>query len=52
MQNNYFVEPLLMAACNNIVEGKKILYVLFLKILFLWHNAYVNIEIHPNFFLS
>ena len=41
MQNNYFVELLSMVACDNIVEEKRILYVLFLKIKSLW-NVYVN----------
>ena len=42
MQNNYFVQRLLMTACDNIVEEKRILYVLFLKIASLWLDVYAN----------
>ena len=42
MQNNYFVERLSMAACDNIMEEKRILHALFLKIASLWRNVYVT----------
>ena len=39
MQNYSFLEHLSMAACDNIVSGKRILYALFLKIASLWRNV-------------
>ena len=42
MQINYFVKRLSMAACDIIVEEKRILWVIFLKIASLWRNVYVN----------
>ena len=42
MQNNYFVERLLMAPCVNVMEVKRIVYALLSEIASLWRKVYVN----------
>ena len=43
MQNNYFVERLLMAPCVNVMEVKRIVYALLSEIASLWRKVYESI---------